>query len=87
MPTYDYKKTDGAKGCPLCENPFEVRQSISDPKLTKCPQCRDPILRCISAVGVNTKIPSTRSVLSDKNIKEKGFTKLVNEGGGKYRKV
>ena len=87
MPTYDYKKTEDAEGCDHCREPFEVRQSMNDPKLTDCPKCNGPIMRCISAVGINTALPNSRSVLSDKNLKEKGFSKLVNEGDGSFRKV
>ncbi len=43
-------------------------------------------MRLISACGISTQM-SERAMLSDKNLKAKGFTKLVNEGGGKFRKV
>ena len=87
MPIYEYCKVEGAEGCELCSSPFEVRQSIHDPKLTKCPQCGGPIARQITPVSVNTYLPRTRSVLSEKNLREKGFAKLVNEGGGQFRRV
>ena len=54
--------------------------------LQKCPQCSGRIERLISACGISTH-PSERSMLSDKNLKAKGFKKLVNEGGGKFRRV
>ena len=54
--------------------------------LTACPACRKPIHRLISSFEVSTA-QSTKSMLSDKNLKAKGFTKLVNEGGGKFRNV
>jgi putative FmdB family regulatory protein len=85
MPTYEYKaKTDAA--CDRCRDRFEVQQSIKDEPLTTCPQCGNPIERLISLCSVSTA-QSTKSMLSDKNLKAKGFTKLVNEGGGKYRKT
>ena len=87
MPWYDYQAADGEKGCTHCSDRFEVEQSIADPKLTQCPECGCPIVRLISGVGVNTRIPSTRSTLSEKNLKKHGFSKLINEGGGKFRKV
>lgn len=87
MPIYEYKKTDESEGCAYCQHPFDVRQSINDPKLAQCPQCGGPVVKCITAVGINTALPKTRSVLSEKNLKEKGFHKLVNEGDGKFRKV
>jgi putative FmdB family regulatory protein len=86
MPTYEYQAADGAPGCAQCRTRFEVRQSMRDAALTTCPACGGPIVRLISACGISTQ-PSTRSMLSDRNLKAKGFTKLVNEGGGKYRRV
>ncbi|MBF0387831.1 MAG: zinc ribbon domain-containing protein [Candidatus Omnitrophica bacterium] len=32
MPTYDYE-------CTACAHVFDVLQSMSEPKLTKCPEC------------------------------------------------
>jgi hypothetical protein len=40
----------------------------------------------ISLCAVGTQ-PSERAMLSDKNLKEKGFTKLVNEGHGRFRRT
>lgn len=86
MPIYEYQATDAGKGCPHCRAPFEVRQSMSDAPLERCPECGKPVHRLISACRVDTR-PSARSQLSDKNLKRLGFTKLVNEGGGKFRKT
>jgi putative FmdB family regulatory protein len=86
MPTYEYEAVERDNACEHCRNRFEVRQSIRDPALEKCPQCGNAITRLISRVDICTA-PSAKSRLSDKNLKAKGFTKLVNEGGGKFRKV
>ena len=51
-----------------------------------CPDCGVRVRRLLSVCSVDTK-PSTKSQLSDKNLKRLGFTKLVNEGGGKFRKT
>ncbi len=40
MPTYDYE-------CQSCGNIFEVFQSISAPKLKKCPRCRGKLKRLL----------------------------------------
>ncbi len=86
MPTYEYQAEDPSRGCDQCRDRFEARQSMKDTPLTRCPACGGPVQRLISACGISTQ-PSERSMLSDKNLKRHGLTKLVNEGGGKFRKV
>lgn len=86
MPTYEYQATDAAQACDYCRQRFEVAQSMKDAPLTACPRCGNPIARAVSLCAVSTT-QSSRSMLSDKNLKQKGFTKLVNEGAGKFRKV
>jgi putative FmdB family regulatory protein len=86
MPIYEYRAKDSANACEHCAENFEVTQHISDPPLKVCPVCGRPVRRVISAFSVS-RTASTRSLLSDKNIKRHGFTKLVNEGDGKFRKV
>jgi putative FmdB family regulatory protein len=86
MPTYEYRAVNPEAACDRCRAPFEVRQSIHDPALAKCPKCGQVVERLISRCGISTT-QSTKAMLSDKNLKAKGFTKLVNEGGGKFRKV
>ncbi len=86
MPTYEYQGENPSAKCEHCRRPFEVRHSIHDPPLARCPVCGQAIVRLISRCGISTS-PSGKSMLSDKNLKAKGFTKLVNEGGGRFRKV
>jgi putative FmdB family regulatory protein len=86
VPTYEYQAEDSAAACERCRQPFETRQSIHDAPLARCPACGAAIVRLISRCGISTS-PSAKSMLSDKNLKAKGFTKLVNEGGGRFRKV
>ncbi len=86
MPTYEYEAADPAHACERCRTRFEVRQSMRDEPLARCPACGGPVQRLISACGISTQ-GSERSMLSDRNLKRHGFTKLVNEGGGKFRKV
>ena len=45
-----------------------------------------PVERLVSACNV-PRGRSTKSMLSDKNLKEKGFSKFVKEGDGRYRKT
>ena len=86
MPTYEYQACDPTKACPECRERFEIQQSMTEAALSHCPACGTPVQRVISRCAVSTG-PSTKQMLSDKNLKEKGFTKLVNEGGGKFRKT
>lgn len=86
MPTYEYQADPPERGCARCRERFEVRQSMQDPPLAACPQCGGPVRRLISACGICTQ-PSARALLSDRNLKAKGFTKLVNEGGGRFRRT
>lgn len=86
MPTYEYQAENLQQSCEYCRQRFEVRQSIHDEPLKACPRCGGQVTRLISLVGICT-LPSERSLLSDKNLKAKGFTKLVNEGDGRFRKV
>ena len=87
MPVYEYQaKNPESASCYRCREGFDFIQSMSDAPLTTCPECGQPIERLISVCSVSTT-QSTRSMLSDKNLKAKGFTKLVNEGGGKFRKI
>ena len=86
MPTYEYQAVDSKRSCDHCRARFEVKQAMKDDPLKSCPQCGAPLERVISLCSVSTA-QSTKSMLSDKNLKQKGFTKLVNEGGGKFRKI
>ena len=52
MPTYDYEAADPGKSCPHCRNGFEAVQSISDPRLEKCPECGAPVRRLVGAPAI-----------------------------------
>ena len=82
MPLYEYKAKD--KGCPYCEKGFEIIQNISEAPLKECPKCGAPVVKVVSVFN-QSKSKSTKELLSDKNLAQHGFTKLVNEGGGKFR--
>ncbi len=84
MPIYVYRAKSG--GCKLCRDSFERKQSMSEAPLEKCPDCGAAVERVICAPFVRTG-RSDKSVLSDGNLKKHGFTKLINEGGGKYRRT
>ena len=85
MPSYTYQAS-GERRCSACEDGFEVLLSFEDDPVEECPECGAPVERRFTAPNINTR-PSTKTILSDANLKNKGFTKLVNEGGGKFRKI
>ena len=86
MPRYEYQSSNPSGACEHCRGRFEVLQTMHDLPLRTCPECGGPIERVISLCAVSGTM-SARAMLSDKNLKEKGFTKLVNEGGGRFRKT
>ena len=86
MPIYEYQAKDAAQCCTHCAAPFEVRQGMHEAPLTACPACGHPVARIISACSIDTRV-SPKTQLGDKNLKRLGFSKLVNEGDGKFRKT
>ncbi len=48
MPTYEYQ-------CGKCKKNFEYFQKISDPPITKCPDCGGPVKRLVSAASFALK--------------------------------
>ena len=84
MPTYVYRREDGEKGCDHCAESFEVVQSMKDEPLTSCPECGGAVSRVIVPPNIGK---STKSLLSDKNLKRHGFERLVKEDKGRYRKT
>lgn len=88
MPTYRYKAQDPSE-CPLCgDEGFETLQPLSEPPLTSCPTCQLPLRRVIGgATCVTERRWNEKKLLSDDNLRAKGFKKLVKDGDGKYRNI
>ena len=82
MPIYEYEP-DG-NTCEHCQGGFEAMQSFDDDPLTACPECGQPCHRVISAFAVCNRVGD---VLSDKNLKAKGFTQYKKTDEGKYQKT
>lgn len=68
MPTYAYKAIDFEKSCKKCSSGFEIFQKITEPALTICPQCKNPISRVLFAPTVVVKGSPVTEV--DRKIKE-----------------
>jgi putative FmdB family regulatory protein len=79
MPIYQYRPNKNS--CPYCRDGFDIMQSMSADPLKYCPKCSKPV----------HKVPSTFSgavpLLSDGNLRDKGFTKLVRRDKGVYEKT
>ena len=75
MPTYEYRVVYSDRSCNHCRQGFEVIQRMTEPALTFCPQCKNPICRVLFAPAVVIKgSPITET---DRKIKE-------YEKGGKW---
>ena len=80
MPLYEYASLKG--GCRKCRGGFEIMQKLAEPRLRKCPACKAPVERVISAVGVHTKFSMSKSKLNDL-----GMTKYVKTSDGSYERT
>jgi len=85
MPVYVYQviKKDGSEG-----EIFEVFQEMKEAPLKRHPETGEPVKRLITAPNLPSKYTDarTKNILSDKNLEQKGFTKYVKAGDGKYEK-
>lgn len=86
MPIYVYEvvQADGSAG-----ETFEWLQGIHDPPLSSHPETGVPVRRVITAANMAGTWSDMKasSSLSNKNLAEKGFTKYVKAGDGKYEKA
>ncbi|NWG01713.1 MAG: zinc ribbon domain-containing protein [Syntrophaceae bacterium] len=55
MPTYVYRAIDSDRSCDHCELGFEIIQRMTEPTLTTCPHCKNPISRILFAPTVVIK--------------------------------
>ena len=77
MPVYEYEHQN--EPCALGKV-FDLRQSINDKPLTRCPTCSGPIQKLISRTNISC--PKSNGELRDL-----GFTKLVKRDDGVYENV
>jgi putative FmdB family regulatory protein len=82
MPIYEYAAVD--KGCPHCEDHFDVRQKLADAELTQCPSCGASIRRVISAPAFAMGSAHT---LKESHAAKHGFTQYRRAGNGVYEKT
>ena len=79
MPIYEYR-------CGACGHHLEALQKMTEAPLDRCPQCGGPVQRVLSLPSVHG-VGSSKNVLSNKNLADKGFTKYVKAGDGHYEKA
>ena len=85
MPTYRYR-SQGEQHCESCREGFEVVQALSDSALTVCPDCGVAVRRVVGQgpVCVTSQRWNEKRLLSDDNLRQKGFKKLVKQDNGQY---
>jgi putative FmdB family regulatory protein len=81
MPIYEYVASCDTP-CEECREPFEVVQAMSDPALTECPYCGQPVKRLISGF-----LLGKGNLLKPANLERHGFTQYVRKGKGYYEKT
>lgn len=52
MPVYVYEARDLKRACEKCRGGFEIRQSLKEERLVKCPDCGAEVYRVIQAPGL-----------------------------------
>lgn len=82
MPLYVYEAKDAAKSCPKCRDGFEIMQRLADPKLERCPYCRNPVFRAIQAPGLTHSKTDLHY-----RAKRAGFHTLKKVQKGEYEKL
>jgi len=76
MPTYEYE-------CPKCGHAFELSQSMSDERLTKCPKCKKAGLRRLVGGGAGLIFKGSGFYITDYKNKKGTADK---DGGSKPSK-
>jgi putative FmdB family regulatory protein len=79
MPIYEYKVAKGP-GCDYCKNKFEVRQSVNDELLKKCPKCGGEVKRLISRPFISVIEPLTQEETFEKYTTEEAEKMDLEEG-------
>ncbi len=74
MLTYEYRACDPDKSCHYCRTGFEIVQRITEPALTLCPRCKNPISRVLFAPTVVIKgSPGTETERKIKDYEKEGM--------------
>ena len=80
MPFYQYEPC--GEGCLACRDGFTLRRPLSAPELTRCPLCKRPVRKVISAFNTPHKLKP----VSFSDAKKAGFTVFKRLGRGEYER-
>ncbi len=80
MPYYEYELSEG--DCKACGGKFTLRRPINAPDLTKCPACKKPVRKLITACSSPQKLKP----LSVSDAKKAGFTVYKRLGKGEFER-
>jgi putative FmdB family regulatory protein len=80
MPFYEYEAC--GEGCTVCRAGFTLRRPVTAPELTKCPLCKRPVRKIISAFNT----PTMLKPVSVSRAKNAGFTVLKKVAKGEYER-
>jgi len=82
MPIYVYEARDPKHACEKCRGGFEISQSLSDDRLSLCPDCGAEIYRVIQAPGLTHSKTDLHY-----RAKRAGFKCLKKVQKGEYEKI
>ena len=80
MPLYEFELCDG--NCIVCGGKFTLRRPLDAAPLTRCPACKKPVRKVITAFNTPTKLKP----VSVSDAKKAGFTVLKRLGKGEYER-
>jgi putative FmdB family regulatory protein len=80
MPLYEYELCEG--DCKVCGGRFTLHRPVSARPLTRCPACKRPVRKLLSAFHSPVKLKP----LSISAAKQAGFTVLKRLGKGEYER-
>ena len=82
MPIYVYEAKDSGRVCEKCAGGFEIRQSLDEPRLEKCPSCGSAVIRVVQAPGLEHSKTDLHY-----RAKRAGFHTLKRVQKGEYEKI
>ena len=82
MPIYVYEAKDADGGCDRCRGGFEIRQSLGDARLERCPSCGAEIFRVVQAPGLGRSKTDLHY-----RAKRAGFHSMKRVQRGEYEKM